>query len=261
MNIKKIINYTYIAIPFFMLNTSCVFGSNDKNNENENVNDSIENVTPPTFTTAELIGKGNPTIVGKEYKLLPEVAKQFELMKAEAKKAGFNIHVVSSYRTFGYQNGIWERKYKANKAKKMTSLQSVERIIEYSTIPGTSRHHWGTDMDIIDGTHGVPADPLNEKHFNEGGSMHQFKLWLDENASKYGFYLVYTDDAKRKGFKYEPWHFSYKPISKPMLEAYEKLDIKKVLQDNKLMGSENFTDEFINKYRKENILDINPELK
>ena len=72
--------------------------------------------------------------------------------------------------------------------------------------------------------------------------------------------MVYTNHAERKGFKYEPWHFTYKVVSHPMLQEYKKLDIKKVLQENKLMGSENFTDEFIEKYRKENILDINPEI-
>ncbi|MCA4776578.1 M15 family metallopeptidase [Empedobacter falsenii] len=250
----NILKFSYLILLVFLLNAGCAFGNNEQN--------SIENDTiTPTFTTADLIGKGNPAMVGKGYKLLPEVAEQFELMKADALKAGFKIHVISSYRNYTYQNGIWERKYRANQAKKIGAKQNIEKIIEYSTIPGTSRHHWGTDLDIIDGTRGIPADPLNEKHFNEGGSMRKFKLWLDENASKYGFYLVYTNEASRKGFKYEPWHFTYKSISEPMLQAYKKLDIKKILQENKLLGSENFTDDFIEKYRTENILDINPVIK
>lgn len=258
---NNIIKYSFLATVLLVLNTSCAFGNNEKSDQEDNNTENRADSINTTFTTDELIGKGNPNLVGKNYKLLPEVAKQFELMKAEAKKAGFNIHVISSYRNFSYQNGIWERKYKANQAKKIDAKKNIDKIIEYSTIPGTSRHHWGTDFDIIDGTKGIPSDPLNEKHFNEGGSMHKFKLWLDENASKYGFYLVYTDSPTRKGFKYEPWHFSYKAISEPMLQAYNKLDIKKILQENKLMGSENFSDEFIKKYKKDNILDINPELK
>ncbi|SFM66047.1 D-alanyl-D-alanine carboxypeptidase [Algoriella xinjiangensis] len=250
----NIMKFSYLIILAFFVNISCAFGNSE---QIQTDSDTIYS----SFTTAELIGKGNPAVVGKEYKLLPEVAKQFELMKTEAQKAGFKIHVVSSYRSYAYQNGIWERKYKSNQAKKIAPKQNIEKIIEYSTIPGTSRHHWGTDLDIIDATKGIPGDPLNEKHFNEGGSMHKFKLWLDENASKYGFYLVYTNNPNRKGFKYEPWHFSYKPIAEPMLQAYKKLDIKKVLQENKLLGSDNFTDDFIEKYKKENILDINPEIK
>ena len=245
---------SYLFLLIFFVTISCVLGNSEQVQMNS---DTIYT----NYTTADLIGKGNPTMVGKDYKLLPEVAKQFELMKSEAQKAGFKIHVVSSYRNYTYQNGIWERKYKANQAKKIAAKQNIDKIIEYSTIPGTSRHHWGTDLDIIDATKGIPSDPLNEKHFNVGGSMYKFKLWLDENASKYGFYLVYTDNVNRKGFKYEPWHFTYKAISKPMLNEYKKLNIKKVLQENKLLGSDNFTDDFIEKYTKENILDINPVIK
>lgn len=216
---------------------------------------------PYQFTTLDLIGKSSPQLTkGKDYRVLPEVAVALEKMKADAKAAGFDICVISSYRNYAYQNGIWERKYKANATKGIKGIKNIEKIIEYSTIPGTSRHHWGTDIDIIDMTKGIPLDPLHEKHFNPGGQMHKFKLWLDENANKYGFYLVYTHDKNRKGFKYEPWHFTYKPISDRMMEEYKKLDLKKLLQENKLMGSENFTEEFIGKYRSENILDINTQL-
>jgi len=212
------------------------------------------------FTQDELIGKGNPTLYGNGYKLRKEAHEQFLLMKKAAKEAGFNIHVVSSYRNYAHQNGIWERKYNANRKAGLSQTKSIEKIIEYSTIPGTSRHHWGTDLDIIDSTKGIPNNPLSETHFNEGGRMRKFKLWLDENSEKYGFYLVYTNVPNRKGFTYEPWHFSYKPLSTKMLAEYKKLDIKELLQSQKLLGSNNFSDEFIQKYKQENILDINPIL-
>ena len=83
---------------------------------------------------------------------------------------------------------------------------------------------------------------------------------MDEHAESFEFYEVYTNDANRKGFKYEPWHFSYAPVSKPMLQAYKKLDIKEILSEEKVKGSTHFSDAFIQKYRTENILDINPKL-
>lgn len=212
------------------------------------------------FSTEELIGKGKPALVGKDYKLREEVGLQFNLMKKAAKEKGFNIHVISSYRSYTHQNGIWERKYKNYRGQGLSHQKTIEKIIQYSTIPGTSRHHWGTDLDIIDATKGIPANPLSEVHFNKGGRMHNFKLWLDENSEKFGFFLVYTNKAGRKGFAYEPWHFSYKPVSLKMLKEYNKLDLKKILQSNQLMGSGNFTDDFIEKYKSENILDINPAL-
>lgn len=212
------------------------------------------------FSQNELIGKGNPTLVGNGFKLRKEAQVQFDLMKNAAQKAGFNIYVVSSYRSYAHQNGIWERKYNANRKAGLSPTKSIEKIIEYSTIPGTSRHHWGTDLDIIDSTKGIPNNPLSEAHFNEGGRMRKFKLWLDENSEKFGFYLVYTNAPNRKGFSYEPWHFSYKPLSLKMLKEYQQINLKDLLQNQKLLGSEHFTDEFINKYKKENILGINPEL-
>ena len=245
---------SYLFLLIFFVTISCVLGNSEQVQMNS---DTIYT----NYTTADLIGKGNPTMVGKDYKLLPEVAKQFELMKSEAQKAGFKIHVVSSYRNYTYQNGIWERKYKANQAKKIAAKQNIDKIIEYSTIPGTSRHHWGTDLDIIHSVNGIPNDPLNEKHFNKGGSMEKFKEWLDQNSEKFGFYLVYTNNPKRKGFKYEPWHFTYKPLSQKMLQQYNKLDINTILKNEKLIGSQYFTPEFIDQYKEEQILDINTTIK
>lgn len=262
MRLKPAIHPFFLGCSLLFITPSCA--QNSENPSGIEIDGMKTNVPTSTdehlFSVDELIGKSKIKLVGKDYQLRPEVAKAFEAMSQEARKAGFRIAVVSSYRNYNYQNGIWERKYKANAAKKMKPIDNLNKIIEYSTIPGTSRHHWGTDLDIIDISKGYPKDPLNEKHFNEGGQMHEFKKWLDKNAEHFGFYLVYTNAPDRKGFHYEPWHFSYKEISKPMLAAYKKLDIKTILQNNHLMGSENFTDEFIQKYIKENIFDINPSL-
>lgn len=212
------------------------------------------------FSNDELIGKGKPALFGEDFKLREEARLQFNLMRKAAKEQGFHVHVVSSYRSYNHQNVIWERKYKNFRNQGFSHQKTIDKIIEYSTIPGTSRHHWGTDLDIIDATRGIPSNPLSEVHFNEGGRMRKFKLWLDENAEKFGFHLVYTNQSDRKGFKYEPWHFSYKPLSQKMLKQYNALDLKELLQSQKLMGSEHFTDEFIQRYQNENILDINPDL-
>lgn len=212
------------------------------------------------FSNDELIGKGKPALFGEDLKLREEARLQFNLMRKAAKEQGFHVHVVSSYRSYNHQNVIWERKYKNFRNQGFSHQKTIDKIIEYSTIPGTSRHHWGTDLDIIDATRGIPSNPLSEVHFNEGGRMRKFKLWLDKNAEKFGFHLVYTNQSDRKGFKYEPWHFSYKPLSQKMLKQYNALDLKELLQSQKLMGSEHFTDEFIQRYQNENILDINPDL-
>jgi LAS superfamily LD-carboxypeptidase LdcB len=216
------------------------------------------------FTHGQLIGKDESDIVGDSYttKMHRDAAKAFQKMKIEAAKVHIDIELVSAYRSFQRQKEIYEAKYKKYTKQGLSPMDAIKKIIEYSTIPGTSRHHWGTDIDIIDGNAKPrPKSVLQPELFHGDGPFCKIKDWLTENANFFDFYEVYTNDANRKGFKYEPWHFSYAPVSKPMLLEYKKLDVKKILQKEKILGSEHFTDAFITQYRKQNILDINAELR
>lgn len=215
------------------------------------------------FSRNQLIGKGNPDIVGDSYtsKMHKTAKEAFNRMKAEAAKENIKIEVVSAFRSFQRQKEIFEGKYKRFTAQGLSPEQAIEKIIEYSTIPGTSRHHWGTDIDIIDANAPRPSNVLMPENFHGIGPYCNLKTWLNENANKFDFYEVYTDNGNRKGFKYEPWHFSYAPVSIPMLKQYkEKIDVKKMLAEEKLLGSNFFSDEFIARYLNDNILDINPLL-
>lgn len=208
----------------------------------------------------ELIGKGNPQLYGDGFLLRREAFDAFEKMRKAALEDHISIQVVSSYRNYAHQNRIWERKYKNYSQQGLSPEDSIQKIIEYSTIPGTSRHHWGTDMDIIDANVPQPKHVLNPNHFEAAGSFVHLKKWMDEHSRTYGFYLVYTDTPTRKGFKYEPWHYSYKPLSQNYLRAYRKLSLKEILQKENLLGHEYFTARFLESYKKEHVLDINPEL-
>jgi len=214
------------------------------------------------YSENQLLGKGNPDLTGDTYtsKMNKEARIAFEKMKTAALKDGINIEVVSAYRSFQKQKNIFENKYKRFINEGLNPIQSVEKIIEYSTIPGTSRHHWGTDIDIIDANYPKPKSVLEEENFYGNGPYCHLKNWMDRHSESYGFYEVYTKNPNRKGVKYEPWHFSYAPVSKPMLKEYKKLDIKRILKEEKILGHECFTEKFIFKYKTENILDINPQL-
>lgn len=213
------------------------------------------------YSVDDLTGRSSPVFYGENFKLQKDAYDAFLLMQEEALKSDIKIYVVSSYRSYEHQKRIWTRKYQRFVVDSLTPKHAIRKIIEYSTIPGTSRHHWGTDLDIIDANVVQPKNVLNVKHFEGEGVFVKLKNWLDENSEEFGFYLVYTNDSVRKGFKYEPWHFSYKPISKEMLSEYVKIDIQALLKEDKLVGSQNFTDEFISQYINGNILDINPDLK
>lgn len=213
-----------------------------------------------TYTTEELMGKADIELFGKDINLRKPAHDAFIAMKKAAYSAGIDIKVVSSYRSYARQEGIFERKYISYTDKGMAPMEAIDKIIEYSTIPGTSRHHWGTDIDIVDGYRKVEGDVLVPSKFSEGAPYYDFKQWMDENSRKFDFHLVYTDEPKRHGFKYEPWHYSYAPLSIPMLTQFRSKNILHLLRKEEFMGSEHFTTGFINNYIRNNIMDINPSL-
>ncbi|WP_425462154.1 M15 family metallopeptidase [Muriicola soli] len=213
------------------------------------------------YSLEELMGKADIELYGEGINLRKEAYDAFLEMKKAAYQDGIDIKIVSSFRSFDRQLAIYERKYlQYSEDEGMEPLAAIDKIIEYSTIPGTSRHHWGTDIDIIDASKPAEGDVLDPSKFEEGGPFEDLKLWMDEHASDYGFYIVYTKEPKRRGFKYEPWHYSYAPLSVPMLEVFRKKNILQLLIEEDFIGSEFLTTGFIRTYIRDNILDINPVL-
>lgn len=213
-----------------------------------------------TYSPDVLMGKKEPELIGDHYNLQPKASQAFEKMKVAASQEGIKLYSASSYRGYNHQKRIWNNKWDRYSKQGLKGLEIAQKIIEYSTIPGTSRHHWGTDLDVIDMNIKVNGDKLLEQNFEKGGVYQKLGKWLKINASKYGFELVYTNIPDRKGFKYEPWHLSYKSISIPMYKAYKAMDWYNNLTED-VKGKEFFTKEFIEKYTRENIQDINPILK
>lgn len=213
------------------------------------------------YSILELMGKTDIRLHGKNINLRKEAHDAFLEMKKAAYLDGIDLKIVSSYRNFQRQELIFERKFiRYTEEDGMEPLSAIDKIIEYSTIPGTSRHHWGTDIDIIDGYRKTEGDVLVPEKFEAGGPFEDFKKWMDENSETYDYHLVYTDEPKRRGFKYEPWHYSYAPISIPMLEAFRGKNIVQILQKETFYGAEHFTIGFLKNYIQNNILDINRAL-
>jgi LAS superfamily LD-carboxypeptidase LdcB len=213
------------------------------------------------YSVYELMGQADIDLYGKDINLRKEAHDAFVEMKKAAYQDGIDIKIVSSFRSFDRQLAIFERKYQLfTEDEQLAPIDAIDKIIEYSTMPGTSRHHWGTDIDIIDGSKKVEGDVLVTDKFEEGGAFEDLKVWMDEHANDFGFYLVYTNEPKRRGFKYEPWHYSYAPLSIPMLAAFRKKNILQLLVQEDFIGSEHLTTGFIKTYIQDNILDINQAL-
>lgn len=208
--------------------------------EDQNLNDSIINEDTlmttikidSTISTEYLLGKFDPSkeenfvriptsITTKSNVYLREEAlNAFIEMKDAAKADGLDLIIVSATRNYNSQKGIWEAKW--NGARKVEGIDlrtikdPVERakmILLYSSMPGTSRHHWGTDIDI---------NSVSPSYFESKKGKKIFQ-WLTENASSFGFCQTYTqkDSLRPNGYEEEKWHWSFIPISQHLTEQYK----------------------------------------
>ena len=209
-----------------------------------------------------LLGIEHSSLVGDSIKLEKNTFIAMEKMRKAALLDGIKIKVVSGFRDFERQKQIWNRKFKKfTTENNLSDLDAIKEIIRFSTIPGTSRHHWGTEIDVIDEDFKNEKNLLISKKYEEGGIFEKLKKWMDNNSQKFGFYLTYDNNINRKGFEYEPWHYSYLPESKRYLKSFLKIDIVEIISKVDIEGKELFNEKFISDYINNNILEINPDLK
>jgi LAS superfamily LD-carboxypeptidase LdcB len=185
----------------------------------------------PAFTqeisTDELLGKidvaqhADFVRIDRKYTSKPDIylRKQayqaFVEMASAAANAGIHLEIISATRSFSYQKGIWERKWNQPKYMGWNNLEKAKDILKYSAMPGSSRHHWGTDIDL---------NALENSYFSSGEGKKIYD-WLCANAPKYGFAQVYTsrEPSRRPGYAEEKWHWSYLPLADPYLKQYNAL--------------------------------------
>lgn len=181
------------------------------------------NVYPSYLSKNYVLGKFDYTkhpdfiVVPKELSskkiyIRKDVFDMFHKMSTQAKKEGISLKIISGTRNFVHQKRIWDWKW-TDKYKKHSPEKRALKILEYSSMPGTSRHHWGTDIDI---------NNLNNSYFSKGKGKKEYD-WLLKNASKFGFYQVYTSKENgRTGYNEEKWHWSFVPLSSIYLKYYNE---------------------------------------
>ena len=161
------------------------------------------------------------------HRLQEEVAESFAALQGDARAAGFELAIASSFRSFYRQLHIWNAKASGTRpvhddcgqSVAMAGLPAREQmhaILRYSAIPGTSRHHWGTDLDVYDAAAIAPdyCLQLSPGEVASGGVFDPLHCWLDERMAagqSHGFYRPYATD--RGGVAPERWHLSYAPLS------------------------------------------------
>ena len=153
-------------------------------------------------------------LCSKSMHLQKEVIAAFQQMKLAAATEGVSLRIISGTRNFWEQKAIWERKWNVNLPNLGASANNAREILKYSSMPSSSRHHWGTDIDI---------NNLSPTYFTTGKGLKEIQ-WLRKNASKFGFIEVYSprETGRLTGYEPEAWHWSYSPLSSQYLEYYKQ---------------------------------------
>ena len=173
----------------------------------------------------------------------------FLAMRAAAAADGIDLTAFSSFRDFDRQLGIWNGKFRgerpmqdrAGRPLDPLSLPPADRvtaILWWSALPGGSRHHWGTDIDVVDPRAMPPGYKLQvvPAEYHAGGPFHRLTTWLDAHMHAFGFFRPYTVD--RGGVLPEPWHLSYAPVAKRAQATFSAEQLRTVLTDSAIEGKE-----------------------
>lgn len=122
-------------------------------------------------------------------KLRKEAADKFEEMASDMLKENLKIYAGSTYRSYSYQEGLYNRYVKKDGFKEAET---------YSARAGYSEHQLGLAVDIVNG---------KWNYLSEGDKEY---TWLVNNSYKYGFILRYPHESEYiTGYVFEDWHFRY----------------------------------------------------
>ena len=144
---------------------------------------------------ADYVPQGMRSIAGTDLKMVGEAAAAYETMQQALKdELGLPLVAVSAYRSFHYQEALYNRYAKTD---------GVGVADTYSARAGHSEHQTGLTVDFL---HMYPSGSLRRANFQ---NTEQYK-WLLERAHEYGFILRYPKgDEPVTGYMFEPWHWRY----------------------------------------------------
>ncbi|PCJ17561.1 MAG: D-alanyl-D-alanine carboxypeptidase [Candidatus Cloacimonadota bacterium] len=224
-----------------------------------------------TLTTEEITGKARThikQIKQPRFAAQSEVCEAFLQMTLSAEDDGILMEPFSSFRDFKTQLRIWNHKYTGKKPffdingnvinrEGMTEDEIIWHILDWSALPGGSRHQWGTEIDVIDRST-IPDDyrvRLLPEETIEGGVFYKLHQWLDLHMHEFGFFRPYAKFIG--GMNPEPWHLSYAPLSLDVIKQINPIILQDAISDCEMLGKER-TLQLIPEIFEKHILNIVP---
>jgi LAS superfamily LD-carboxypeptidase LdcB len=203
-------------------------------------------------TPAELTGRTRTHIVEvaePACALHGHAVAAFAQLRRAAAADGLDLVPVSSFRDFARQLSIWNRKWsgetplndpggKVIEAASLSAAERIDAILHWSALPGASRHHWGTDLDLIDCRALAPhyRVQLTPAEYTPPGPFAPLAAWLETNAARFGFFRPFRGILS--GVQAEPWHFSFAPLAEPARRRLTPALLREVLESSELAGKE-----------------------
>lgn len=191
---------------------------------------SDENHEPLVGELSAVHGKDNEYLLPlpskytfKDEWIHPDVYEPLVGMLHHANQDGIKLRVVSAYRSYDHQKRIWENKWQ-NHAD--DDLDRAWHILRYSSFPGVSRHHWGTDVDLN-------SVDLGYWQSKQGKKVH---AWLVENAPSYGFCQTY-DEGRTHGYENEAWHWSHIATAQSYYDQIRQMSVLMTALDQPIKGA------------------------
>lgn len=157
-----------------------------------------------------------------------------DAFQRDAQKNGFRLAIASGYRSFDQQLAIWNAKAeglrplldKDENILNHSTLSATElmwAILQWSALPGASRHHWGTDFDIYEADLCAGYQlQLTIAETQSGGILAPFYHWLDGYLASQTHGLFRPFRAGAGSVAAEPWHISVAPIAHEFESAMSK---------------------------------------
>lgn len=165
-------------------------------------------------------------LIGKET-INTSIINSLSRLFSEAEKNGFRFTLVSGYRSIAYQKNLFDQSVQRQRDAGYSLEQAQNMTLSYSQMPGSSEHHTGLAVDIIDTAF------LNDRQdlYDDVDQLIS-QQWLINHAVDYGFILRYPKTKVNwTGINYEPWHFRFVGQENAIYMTKNGLSLEEYIED------------------------------
>lgn len=195
----------------------------------------------------ELSGRSSAQIVADAFErpVHRTIVPALEALRADARAAGFRLALASGFRDYARQLAIWNGKAEGRRPllddaccpldhARLDAAALLRAILRWSALPGASRHHWGSEIDVYDAAALAPGATVElvAAEVADDGPFGPLHRWLDERIASgrsHGFFRPYAVD--RGGVAPERWHLSYAPLAARCQAALDPARLWRLVDD------------------------------